>query len=343
MSDAPAGPFGLGREAWRDAGRLGLQSGAAGALGYVAASAAGLPDAFLVIMMAVTSLQRSVGGTLGEAAMRLQSALAGSALGLLCLLFVPEGWGIAGALGVALGAVGAASALRPAWALGVVPAVGMSLGDRDDVLGTAVTTSLGIALGAVIGAVVSLIVWPDRAETRFERHFRDALRATALRLSDAVAAVARTEAGRPGQRADEHVEAWNEAVWLAAEALATAKFVDRAGMEQRLAALRHLHDAVVILDRAAEAEVEVGLGPEAEALGQEACAALTAMADEEPGGAPSPAERIRALDAALERIEVSLAADDPASREHHVRDAMAFGLREVRRSLAALIEAGGPP
>ncbi len=104
-------------------------------------------------MMAVTSLQRSVGGTLGESAMRLQSALAGSALGLLCLLLVPEGWGVAGAFGV--------------------------------------------ALGAVIGALVSLLVWPARAEARFERQFRDALRAAALRLSDAVGAVARTQAGPP--------------------------------------------------------------------------------------------------------------------------------------------------
>lgn len=347
MSDAPAGFLGLGREAWRDAGRLGLQSGVAGALGFVAASAAGLSDAFLVIMMAVTSLERSVGGTLGQSAMRLQSALAGSALGLLCLLLVPDGWGVAGALGVALGAVGAASALRPAWALGVVPAVGMSLGDRDDVLGTAVTTSIGIALGALIGALVSLLVWPDRAEARFERRFRDALRATALRLSDAVSAVAGAGAGRRDQGrergTDGHVQAWNEAMWLAAEALDAAKFVDRAGMERRLEALRRLHDAVVILDRAAEAEVRAGLGPEAEALGQEACAALTAMADDRPGETPSPAERIGTLDAALERIEASLAADDPASREHHVRDAMAFGLREVRRSLAALIDAGGPP
>ncbi len=106
-------------------------------------------------------------------------------------------------------------------------------------------------------------------------------------------------------------------MWLAAEALSTARFVDRAGMERRLAALRRLHDAVVILDRAAEVEVEAALGPEA--LGQEACAALTATADGRPGETPSPADRIGALDAALERIEASLAADDPASREHHVR------------------------
>ena len=44
----------------------------------------------LAFMMAVTALQRSVGGTIGQAVIRLQSALAGSGLGLLALLLVPE-------------------------------------------------------------------------------------------------------------------------------------------------------------------------------------------------------------------------------------------------------------
>jgi len=326
-----AGAFGFSRDAWRDAARLGLQAGAAGAAGFLAARAVGLPDTFLVIMMAVTSLQRSVGGTLGEAMTRLQAALVGSALGLVGLLAVPEGWGVAGALGVALAAVGGASALRPAWALGVVPAVGMALGDRSDVLGTALTTSLGIALGAAVGALVSMLVWPDRAEARFERQFRVALRATALRLSDAVGAVT---GGRTRDPAN--LVAWNEAVWLAGEALGTARFVDRAGMVRRLDALRRLHDAVVILDRAAEAEVATGLEAEAEAVEGDARGLLTAMAE---GRAGEPA-RLGALDASLARIEVALATDDPGPRMHRARDAVAFGLREVRRSLAALIEAG---
>ena len=47
-------------------------------------------------------------------------------------------------------------------------------------------SGLGILLGAVISLLVSFLVWPDRAEARFERHFRDALRATARRLDDAL-------------------------------------------------------------------------------------------------------------------------------------------------------------
>lgn len=344
------GRLGLSRDAWRDSARLGLQSGVAAAASFFAAEFFGLDDAFLVIMMAVTSLQRSVGGTLGEASMRLQSALAGSGLGLLCLLLVPEGWGVAGALGVALAAVGAASALRPAWALGVVPAVGMSLGDRGDILGTALTTSLGIALGAAIGTLVSLLVWPDRAEARFERHFRQALRATATRLSDAIAAT--MEPGR-APRIPEHVSAWSEAVWLSAEALAAARFVDREGLERRLDALRELHESVVILDRAAVAETPpvaaTALAPQVEALRRDACAVLLHMADRHradghwAAGEREPKGRIEAIDATLERLRAALADEDPGTAEHELHGAVAFGLREVRRTLGALVEAQGAP
>jgi uncharacterized membrane protein YccC len=341
---ATTGRLGLSRDAWRDAARLGLQSGVAGAASFLAAEALGLEDAFLVIMMAVTSLQRSVGGTLGEAGMRLQSALAGSGLGLLALLFVPEGWGVAGALGVALAAVGAGAALRPAWALGVVPAVGMSLGDRGDLLGTAVTTSIGIALGALVGTLVSLLVWPDRAEARFERHFRQALRAVADRLSDAVAAT--VEPGRT-PRVPEHVSAWGEAVWLAAEALASARFVDREGFGRRLDALRELHESVVILDRAAEAETPpaaaAALAPQVEALRRDACAVLTHMEERRAAGDREPAGRIEAIDATLERLRAAVAGEDPGAPEHEVHGAVAFGLREVRRTLAALVEAQRGP
>jgi uncharacterized membrane protein YgaE (UPF0421/DUF939 family) len=120
------------RDSWRDAARLGLQSAAAAAVAWLAAEWSGDLEHFLVIMMAVTSLQVSVGGTLGQAMIRLESAVAGSVLGFAALLVVPGGWGTAVALGIALFAVGAAMVLRPSWQLAVVPAVGMALEGRAD-------------------------------------------------------------------------------------------------------------------------------------------------------------------------------------------------------------------
>ncbi|EYD71548.1 hypothetical protein Rumeso_04949 [Rubellimicrobium mesophilum DSM 19309] len=329
---------GLHRDAWRDAARLGVQAGVAGAVAYVVARWLGFVDPFLVIMMAVTGIERSVGGTLGQLAIRLQSALAGSLLGLLCLAVVPGGWGTAAALGLSLLVIMGASALRPSWALGVVPVVGMALGgDQGPLVETATTTSVGIVAGGAIGVVVAMLVWPDRAEARFERQFRRALRATATRLSDALEAT--VEEGREA-RVAEHVSAWGEAVWLAQEAMASAKFVDREGMRRRIEALRELHDSVIILDRAAGAEAAPAAGEgmrgEVEALRRETCEALTRMAEGRRAEAG-----IGEIDSLLSRLKAAVDAGEAVAPEHDAQTAVAFGLREVRRTLEALIEVEG--
>ncbi len=326
---------GIHRDAWRDAARLGLQSAVAAAAGYLLAQVLNDVDPFLIIMMAVTSLQRSVGGTMAQALIRFQSAVAGSLIGFLCLALLPSGWGTAVALAVALFVVGAAMALRSSWQLAVVPAVGMSLEGKEDLLGAAVVTSAGILLGAAIGVLVSLIVWSERAEVRFERQFRRALRATATRLSDAVEATV-----EPGHepRVTAHVSAWNEAVWLAAETLNEARSVNQDAMRRRLEALRELHDSVTILDRAAEAaspplSVERMHG-EVMALRRDACGVLIGMAE----GRDVEERRIDAIDETLEHLRAAMKAQ-PDGPEHEAQDAVAFGLREVRRTLTRLIEA----
>ena len=48
----------------------------------------GFVDPFLVIMMAVTALKRSVGGTMGQSLVRFESAVVGSVLGFLAVRFL---------------------------------------------------------------------------------------------------------------------------------------------------------------------------------------------------------------------------------------------------------------
>jgi uncharacterized membrane protein YccC len=227
-------------------------------------------------------------------------------------------------------------ALRSSWQLAVVPAVGMALEGKEQLMETAIVTSSGILTGAVIGAAVSALVWPERAEVRFERQFRRALRATATRLTDAIEAT--VEEGRTPQ-VDEHISAWNEAVWLAGEALDEARFVDHEAMQQRLNALRELHDSVTILDRAAEAadpplSVEVMRG-QVGGLKRDACAVLTDLAE---GRRPAHG-RLRAMDETLARLRRAMETEDVGPEAGELNATVAFGLSEVRRTLAALLAA----
>ena len=326
----------LPRDAWRDALRLGAQSSAAATLAYLVAEWLEL-EHFLVIMMAVTALERSVGGTVGQAMVRLESAFAGSVIGIVALLLTPPGWGTVVAIAVALFVAGTAMALRASWQLAVVPVVGMTLAGRGDLLDTAGVTALGILAGAAIGFLASYLVWPERAEARFERHYRRALRATATRLSDAIEAT--VEEGRT-PRVPEHVSAWNEAVWLADESLGQARFVDGAGMRRRLDALRELNDSVVILDRAAETaspplSVEV-MRDRVGRLRAHAVEVLVALSE-----GKGARERIGAVDRDLASLREAMEDEDPRAPEHEVHAAVAFGLREVRRTLDRLVEAQG--
>ncbi len=329
---------GMDREARRDALRLGAQSSVAATTAYLVAEWLELQH-FLVIMMSVTALQRSVGGTMGQGLVRIESVVAGSALGILAVLVTPPSWGTAPAVAIALFVAGAAMALRANWQLAVVPVVGMALAGREELVDTAGETALGILLGAAISFAVALLVWPDRAEARFERQYRRALRATAQRLSDAIEAT--VEEGRT-PRVEAHVGAWNEAAWLAAEALGQARMVNRDGMERRLEALRELHASVTILDRAAETaspplSVEV-MRDQVGRLRGNAVEVLRALSE---GREAAAGRRMGAMDAPLERLREAMGEDDPWSPEHEAHAAVAFGLREVRRTLLDLIEAQG--
>lgn len=322
------------RDAWRDALRLGAQSSAAATLAYLVAEWLKL-EHFLVIMMAVTALKRSIGGTMGQSLVRFESAVVGSVLGFLAVLVVPSAWGTAPAVGIALFAAGLAMALRASWELAVVPVVGMSLAGRQELFDTLGVTGLGILMGAAIGFLVSFLVWPERAEARFERHYRQALRATATRLSDAIKAT--VEEGRT-PRVDEHVSAWNEAVWLANEALEQARFVNRESMERRLRALRELHESVTILDRAAETasppvSVEVMRGQVGRLRRHAVEVLLTLAAGYSAGG------QIGAVDGDLQDLREAMEDEDPRAPEYEVHAAVAFGLQEVRRTLQRLVEA----
>jgi len=194
--------------------RRAAQSAVAASASFVIMDALGLQELFLGVISAVLIITPSVGGTMGAAFTRLQATAVGSLISLTCLLVLPDAWNTAAALAVSMLVVGGVTGIRPEWSYGAVAAIGIALPGDMGLFETASARALAIAVGATTGVLVSLLVWPDRAESRFDRHFRTALRASATRLSDAlVAATAeRADAAPP-----EHVSAYHRAVQEAQE------------------------------------------------------------------------------------------------------------------------------
>ena len=319
----------------RDVMRRAVQSAVAASATNLVMNALNLQEMFLALISAVLIITPSVGGTMGAAFTRLQATIVGSLISLACLTLLPDSWNTTAALAASMLVVGGVAGIRPDWSYGAVAAIGIALPGEAGMIETAWARGLAIAVGAATGVLVSLVVWPDRAESRFDRHFRAALRATATRLSDALeAATAEREDASP----PDHVSAYHKAVHEAQEALGAVKLADRAGMQRRLDVLRRLYNSVIILDRAAEADIVSSskngtLIDQIRELRRDTCAVLNALADGE-GEADQPTGEI---DDTLKRLKDALAEDDPASDLHRNRDTLAFGLYEVRQALADLI------
>ena len=326
----------MSRALGRDVMRRALQSALAAAATYFLMRSLGLQEMFLAVISAVLIIQPSVGGTMGAAFTRLQATVVGSVISLACLALLPDSWNTAAALSLSMLVVGGVAGLRPEWTYGAVAAVGIALSSEASMFETAELRGLAIAIGATTGVLVSLLVWPDRAESRFERHFRRALRATATRLSDALEAA--TEEGKEAALPD-HVSEYHKAVQEAQEALGAVKLKAREGMNRRLDVLRRLYNSVIILDRAAESDVMSAsanrkLVDQISELRGDTCAVLTALAK----GEIRTEQRTRQIDEMLKRLQSSLSEGDPTSKLHRNRNALSFGLFEVRQALADLIE-----
>jgi len=320
----------------RDMLRRAAQSALAGVAAYFVMSSLNSQETFLAVLSAVLIIQPSVGGTMGAALTRLQATVTGSLISLGCITLLPDVWGTSTALALSLLVVGGVAGLRPDWTYGAVAAVAIALAPEAVALETAGARALAIGLGAATGVLVSLLVWPDRAEARFDRHFRSALLATATRLDDALEAA--TERGREAAPPD-HVSNYQKALQQAQEALGAVKLLDCAAMQRRLEALRRLYNSVIILDRAAEADVaplsgNSHLTNEVRTLRRKTCDVLRALAEEKW----KPEQQTGQIDAALKSLRAALAEDDPRSELHQNRNALAFGLHEVRKALAELID-----
>ncbi|MGR3593876.1 MAG: FUSC family protein [Limimaricola soesokkakensis] len=300
----------------RDALRLGLQGGVSASAFYLLMTWLGLPEVFVGTISAVYILQESSDGTIGSAMGRLSATLVGSLIAIACLFVLPHGYGTAVALFVTMFAMNTIAALKSNWQYGIVAAIALALGSQQNVIEVSIDRGISIGLGAAVGLAVALLIWPDRAAKRFERHVRHALAALADRLEHAGTA---TEKGadplHPG-----HEARYQEAVRLAAEAKDVMRIAPARDAEERLKHLRRLHNSIVILDRTLEGAEAAPIDGDDELLRGEmgkVAAAVRALAEGKLDDIPQLA--------------------DPAGIREGDREAtLRFGMRELNLELQKL-------
>lgn len=324
--------------AWRDAARAALQGACAAVATFLVMRLLGLPEVFVGVLSAVFILQPSIGGTASSARSRLVATLVGTAAGLTAFLALPYGVGTTFALALSVFVVSGMAFFRPDWTYGLVAAVGISLGSEQDAVQTAVDRGISIALGAGLGLLASLLVWPERSQTRLEKHFRRAVAAVRDRVDDAVA----TAAGQGEARASEIAPRYHREIGLAREAHRYAR-PGGERVEERLAELERLYNAAIIVDRADEVlSDDRGLVHDMADQVREVREGLVEALDRVLRREADPAAVLGKIDRALRGLSDRSVSGAESPEAMRARLALAFGLWELRCSLGRLLDASEP-
>ena len=321
-------------DAWRDAARAALQGAVAAASTFLLMRLMGLSEIFVGVLSAVFILQPSIGGTASSAGARLVATLVGTTAGLVTLLALPYEVGKTLALALSVFLVSGLASFRSDWTYGLVAAVGISLASEVDPFQTAVNRATAIAFGAGLGILVSLVVWPERSRTRREKHFHRVLRAVRDRTDDAVA----TAAGHGKAEAKEIAPRYNREMALAREADAYTR-VRGDGEDERLAAVRRLYNATIIVDRADEVlsrdrSVLHDMDEQVRDVRKELSDALDRILT----GKNHPRELLISIDRTLQSLTERSIDCDQDKEAVGARLALTFGLKELRTSLGALVD-----
>lgn len=313
----------------KDAARLGVQAAVAAAAQYSIMRALEMPEQFVGIISAVLVVQPSIGNTLVAAQHRFVATVIGCVVGVASFLLLPDGYGTAVALAVAMLAMNVLAGLKPRWRYGVVAAIALALGSEGNIVQTSIDRILSIGLGVVVGTVVSLVVWPEKSSARAKRHLRDALDSICDGLQQSIDAstsdesVSELDAKRRFARE----------ISKARDAASAVRIADDSQLREDIDNTERLYHATLILLRVSEeidAQEEGGdeLTQRLNDIGDRMCQAISKISDKRES-LNGELEKIRSqLDGFRDQIEQF---PSSATSVH----ALHFGLDEIEDSLTA--------
>ena len=318
----------------RDATRLAIQSALAAAATYLIMHHYDLPEVLVGVLSAVLVIDISVGHTLGQAQQRILATLLGSLIGLICVWLFPWGYGTVIALVVSMLIMNAVASYHSSWRYGVVAAVTLALGAENNLLDVTLDRMIALLLGISVGLLISLIVWPEKSETRAKRYARKALRAAAIKFTNALHT---RQEGKAGTKKKISYE-FHRNLGSAKEAADAVKFIDSDRVQNIVEHVEKLYNSILILDRIAEKSTDCvtndhsGIKQDVYMVQRGAISIMRALAQ---GQGISEEEWIQfseRVDSA--RMDVQLSDDRYTNT---IRQTFIFGLNEVKENLEVLI------
>lgn len=318
----------------RDALRLGLQSAVAAAAMFATMETFDLDERFVGILSAVLVVRPSIGGTIGSAKQRFAATLVGTLIGLACLYVLPWGYGTVASLALSMMVMNFIAGLWSEWQYGVVAAVALALGAEQNAIETGQARAIAIGLGSALGVVTTLVVWPDSAKSRAERHLRRSLKAISARMGSVIEALEKDGSGDDEDARD----SYHGAIHDAREAADGIRFQDASNVRERIDYAEQLYNSVLILKRlAAECQdltnEDGEFGERIGVIRDLGCRIIDDLA----GDSPSDKDHLRDLQEQLDEMRDSASSRENTSREIH-RSALLFGFDEVEDCLRKLLE-----
>jgi uncharacterized membrane protein YccC len=328
--------FDFDHQQTRDAFRLGLQSAVAATLCYIIIKWMGSDDAFLAVLSAVLIVQPSIGRTVSAGWERLLATLVGSAIGLVCLFLLPNGYGVAVALAIVMFVMNFIAGFRSNWRYGVVAAVALALADTSGDIDVAQARAIAIGIGIVVGIGVSLIVWPESAAKRAARHRRQALRAAADRYEWAL------KDEEDSDRSEAARQKFHQSLSSCRTVAGAAKSTQKDRLHATIESIQELYNSIIFLDR-----VDSPLSRFDESvitrddLIKAGRTAIEALSEEDHDG-----EADDAFEQAIDNVDDSLSGRDLQDADTKGAASVAFALREISRCIdsvrTALSSDNGP-
>lgn len=317
----------------KDAFRVAIQSAISAAATYAVLTGFDLPQVFVGVLSAVLVVEANIGNTLQQSKGRVSATVVGSIIGFICATLIPYGAATALSLAIAMFIMNAISTFRPSWRYGVVAAVAIALGSPDNAIEMSIDRIISIFIGITIGILSSLIFWPEKASSRADKHFRQALKAASKRFINAL------ENTRTDGTDDEETSVkFHNELGNARTALKPIKIEDVSQLRLQIDNVEKLYNSVLIIHRVAAhsekgvSDGKAGIKKDAERVKELACEITQSLADKEV----VDNEKLDEFSRCVEQVRSNIHLSESDSDINILRNALLFGLAEVETAILDL-------